>query len=509
MKSGNSHTGIKKKQDNERRSFMYRKYQNRKNNADENFRENSETKRKTIDPFCHQKLSDTLSDTSSKKIKDNNVSPKQFKHNKTNLTNKNVVCYGKSSKIKNVKMSQKCPLQKIMKKQGLWADATKLLREKQKMLHNLKMWRLKCRYMSKHAQLQKCLRIFNEKTSHGPIYVCTICNQTWFRNFVYDIQRIKCSSLESTMLKKCSTGYVSVDNKVWLCRTCRLAIKQGKVPKLSIENGMGFPEKPHELDLHGMEECIISPRLLFFQMRSNILGGRTIVRGNVVNIAVDIAPTVNKLPRDMNELHTVAVTYKRKLQYKKCEFCENVRPFVVWRAAHYLVKNSCVFKGNEVDLDTNWFANAIMCETDENKTEETLQITYNEHMNTEMSDVDESSNSNKNDEDDMNIRDKYEEVSDDDYEILGAVDRDTLLQDATDFTKGFTFAPGQGKLPKSIFCDDDAEYLAFPTIFCGQRRKENKYEKVYYSDVCKYELRSVDKRVAKNVPNIFFKFKKV
>ena len=27
--------------------------------------------------------------------------------------------------------------------------------------------------------------------------------------------------------------------------------------------------------------------------------------------------------------------------------------------------------------------------------------------------------------------------------------------------------------------------------------------------MCKYELRSVDRRVAKNVPNIFFKFKKV
>ena len=30
-----------------------------------------------------------------------------------------------------------------------------------------------------------------------------------------------------------------------------------------------------------------------------------------------------------------------------------------------------------------------------------------------------------------------------------------------------------------------------------------------YSDVCKYELRSVDRHVANNVPNIFFKFKKV
>ena len=39
-----------------------------KNNADENFRENSETKSKSIDPFCHQ-LKRKLSDTSSKKLK--------------------------------------------------------------------------------------------------------------------------------------------------------------------------------------------------------------------------------------------------------------------------------------------------------------------------------------------------------------------------------------------------------------------------------------------------------
>ena len=64
MKSDNSDTSIKKKQGNERLSFMYRKYQNRKNNTDENFMENSETKSKGIDPYCHQ-LKRKLSDTSS------------------------------------------------------------------------------------------------------------------------------------------------------------------------------------------------------------------------------------------------------------------------------------------------------------------------------------------------------------------------------------------------------------------------------------------------------------
>ena len=75
MKSDNSDTSIKKKQNNERLSFMYRKYQNRKNNTDENFTENSETKSRGIDPYCHQ-LKIKLSDTSGKKIKNNNVSPK-------------------------------------------------------------------------------------------------------------------------------------------------------------------------------------------------------------------------------------------------------------------------------------------------------------------------------------------------------------------------------------------------------------------------------------------------
>ena len=254
------------------------------------------------------------------KIYEGNVSLKRCKHNKANISKKNVVSNGKTSKIKNVKILQKFPLKKIIKQQVLWVDAKNLLMEKQKMLHKLKRWRPKCRYMSKQAQLQKCLKIFNDKTSHGPRYVCTVCMQTWFKNFVYNIERIKCSSLEFTTLKKCSTGYVSIDNKVWLCQTCHLAVKQGKVPKLSIENGMGFPEKPYELDLHGMEEHIISPQLLFFQMISNILGGRTVARGNVVNIADDIVPTVNKLPCGMNELDRVAVMYKHKLQYKNASF---------------------------------------------------------------------------------------------------------------------------------------------------------------------------------------------
>ena len=54
------------------------------------------------------------------------------------------------------------------------------------------------------------------------------------------------------MFAECSKGLISVNNKEWLCRTCHFAIKQGKVPRLSVKNGMGFPEQPPELQLYPM-----------------------------------------------------------------------------------------------------------------------------------------------------------------------------------------------------------------------------------------------------------------
>ena len=72
-------------------------------------------------------------------------------------------------------------------------------------------------------------------------------------------------------------------------------------------------------------------------------------------------------------------------------------------------------------------------------------------------------------------------------------------------------APGERQNPLSIFKDSNAEILAFPTLFCGQKRVENsdRYVPVYYSDICKWELRYVDRRVALHIPNMFYKMKKL
>ena len=72
-------------------------------------------------------------------------------------------------------------------------------------------------------------------------------------------------------------------------------------------------------------------------------------------------------------------------------------------------------------------------------------------------------------------------------------------------------APAGGSRPLSVFRDKYSEKLAYPGIFFGQSRPENKQRKVNinYSDICKSELRRSDRRAAMCIENTFYKTKKL
>ena len=181
--------------------------------------------------------------------------------------------------------------------------------------------------------MAQLLHIFNESIAKGPLYVCTCCQQIWFKHSVLNIEEIYLKNDdERTMFETCRTKYVSKDNKEWICKTCRNAVKDGKIPKLSIENKMGFPLIPPDLKLYLMEERLTALRIVFMMLKDHPVGGQTFVRGNFVNVPVDIAPTVNTLPRSLSETETVAIKFKRKKQYKKCEYKKTIRPLAVWKA---------------------------------------------------------------------------------------------------------------------------------------------------------------------------------
>ena len=199
--------------------------------------------------------------------------------------------------------------------------------------------------------IKECIKQFHSSIAVGPLFVCTCCHQTWFRKSVCIFKNI---SLSTSSRLNC-TKFISVNDEEWICHTCIGALRDGKVPKLSVANGMKWPDKPAELDLHQLEERLISLRIPFMQIRELPRRGQCSLKGNVINVPVDIQPTVSSLPRPMDENFTIAVQLKKKMSYKKADFKENVRPLRVLTALHWLVNKSELYQKSGIEIDVNWF----------------------------------------------------------------------------------------------------------------------------------------------------------
>ena len=359
----------------------------------------------------------------------------------------------------------------------------------------------------RYKDIKECIGQFHSSIAVGPLYVCTCCHQTWFRKGVCMFKNINLP----TSSRLYSTKFISVNDEEWICHTCIGAIRDGKVPKLSVANGMKWPDKPPELELHQLEERLIALRIPFMQIRELPRGGQYSLKGNVINVPVDIQPTINCLPRPMDENFTVAIQLKKKLAYKKVDFKENVRPLRVLSALHWLMNNSQLYKKSGIVVDESWFQEVT--ESSEDTVREFLEVSKESKVkNNTEGEIQEHNNTSENDTVESNDYDSdhYSEV--DANEHVGNVD--TLVDDAdidNKCDKVFTFAPGEGQHPLSLYQDKDAEYLCFPTIFCGQTppSRDERLVPVHYSDIVKWELRSVDRRAAQSVPNIFFKHKKL
>ena len=356
--------------------------------------------------------------------------------------------------------------------------------------------------------IEEAIKQFHSDISIGPLYVCSCCHQTWFRKSVSKLMNVHISA--ESKRQHC-TDFISVNNEEWICHTCLSALRDSKIPKLSVTNGMKWPIKPPELNLHQLEERLIALRIPFMQIRELPRGGQYSLKGNVINVPVDIQPTINCLPRPMDENFTVAIQLKKKLSYKTVDFKENVRPLRVLTALHWLMNNSKLYKNSGIVIDDDWFREVN--ESAEETVREFLGVSREQtnHKHSKDNEKQEEISSKKESDAPTDYdSDHYSEIDANDH--VGNID--TLVDDAdidNKCDKVFTFAPGEGQHPLSLYNDKDAEYLCFPSIFCGQTppSKEERIVPVHYSDIVKWELRSVDRRAAQSVPNIFFKHKKL
>ena len=357
--------------------------------------------------------------------------------------------------------------------------------------------------------LQNLIAKFHDIASQGPLYICTCCDQLWYKHSVIPATALKKinPSVQKKLLNK-----TSVNNIEWLCKTCNKHLKNNKVPPCAAINGMKFPVKPLFFDLNELECRLLAPRIAFQKLMQAPRGKQLKINGNIVNVPADVANTVSMLPRLPSETSTIKVNLKRRLQYKSSALSLNVRPHKVAEGAKWLVNNGDLYKEEGITFNDSWLEGSsnVSLVDDSDEFSESL-----ENVESNAADKDCSTTDCQTQQTSSDNMDNKDDWSEDEVEIPAGV-TDTMLT-APDFVTDnerqyiLNIAPGEGNRPLSIFRDKYSEELAYPGIFLGQKRPDNtnRLTSVHYSDICKSELRRSDRRAAMCVENIFFKTKKL
>ena len=149
--------------------------------------------------------------------------------------------------------------------------------------------------------------------------MCSVCQQTQFKDKVNDINRLK-KNKYTNLLNQCKTNYKSVNNQEYICHTCKDYIYKGKIPKLSIKNGCGFPHKPDELNLFNLEERFISPVMAFMLIHQLLPGGQLSLCGSICHLPIEIGKIINTLPRTFDQYETISVKLKRRVMFQKIQY---------------------------------------------------------------------------------------------------------------------------------------------------------------------------------------------
>lgn len=282
---------------------------------------------------------------------------------------------------------------------------------------------------------------FHDSIKDGPLYICSSCTQTFFKHSVQRVDRTKFKHRD--VLLACLTGYKSVDDKEWVCRTCVGALASGKIPACSVANGLKFPEIPDELKLTQLEERLVAPRLTFMQIREMPRGGQLSLKGNVVNVPADVNTTVKTLPRMQCDEDTILLKFKRKMSYKHHMTFEKIRPNKVFEAAKWLVNSSILFRNEGIQVDENWINHYHQLSEDDN-----------------LSSMDDG----KQVEDSPGEDETEQWTEDENFENRPTGNFDTLLHpaDFREFNQILSLAPGEGKTPLGLFQDIFFRIFGFP-----------------------------------------------
>ena len=317
------------------------------------------------------------------------------------------------------------------------------------------------RYEKSHEAL---INGFRKAKIEGLTEACISCKRL---NFPSKLKWVYTENLVRVGLINGATNTTEND-KYPLCATCSSYVAKQMTPSLWTGKGYGLNEVPREVkELNQIEKHLVSLRLPFMKIYSaRYSGGQYKMKGNVVNVPIDLKDTTSFLPRSLDESNVMAVKLNKRIIYKSYYLYHYVRPEKVWKALMSL-KGTSLYRN--VDVDQQWFR-------------KTLQS------------VNKCKEQNDDDEEEEEGRSRSEEE-------FGTFDTMVMKNDMT-----AVIAPGEGRTPLFILTDKSAEEKAFPALFGGEPRKIKDPMK-NYPMIIRSELLNEDRRFAIDTSNLFYKLR--
>ena len=83
-------------------------------------------------------------------------------------------------------------------------------------------------------KMANVIQSFHDSINCGPEYICTCCDQLWYRSSVTKCDANKYTKCTKNLLDACITGKTSVDKTEWVCSTCHSNLSDGKLPVLRL-----------------------------------------------------------------------------------------------------------------------------------------------------------------------------------------------------------------------------------------------------------------------------------
>ncbi|CAF3286262.1 unnamed protein product [Rotaria sp. Silwood2] len=332
---------------------------------------------------------------------------------------------------------------------------------------------------------------YESKIKEGPTHICSCCGGLWFE---YSIKESTVEMLRNKGLPKefIDTVCYLKNAIIKLCVTCRKDIMSNKVPNLCLSNGLAFYEIPDCLKiLTELEERLTSPRIPFMVIRTLGFCKQFGLKGNLVNVPMNVDTNVSVLPRKFSDTHTIQLKLMRQMKNKNAFMYETIRPKVVHTAVRYLVEQE-LYKGEGIIISDDW-----------------LNEYSNERENFIIKDEDKEIGANEiMKESEFDDNDANWNESDD--KPINPVATETLLNDEIEDQNdiGIKFAPAENNRPISILMDMKVDELTFPKIYCGKQRKIKENVKLTYAKIAKSELRMFDRRCGR-ISKLFFTYKKL